>query len=55
MGSSAKDTRQYTGGAVTPEQAQTLAHDIMFIQAFLEKVRGYANETTGRLDATKSR
>ena len=49
-----KDTRQYTGGAVTPEQAQTLAHDIMFIQAFLEKVRGYANETPEDLTPPKA-
>jgi hypothetical protein len=40
-----KDTGQYLGGAVAPEQAATLAYDIMFVQAFLENVRGYAAET----------
>ena len=37
-------TKTYSGGTVSPDQAATLAHDFMFIQAFLDRVRSYAAE-----------
>ena len=43
----------YLGGAVTPEQAQTLAWDIEFLNAFLLKVRGYASQTPEDLTPSK--